>query len=89
MSIPISNIIVCKANALESVLAFYYARKKKGERIMQNQESKDKIPAVIKKIGEMTYKVRVYFNEDSKENLQEKMERIIREEVKNPSKQGE
>ena len=53
---------------------------------MQNQESKDKIPTVIKKIGEMTYKVRVHFNADSKEDLQEKMERIIREEVRNPSK---
>lgn len=49
-----------------------------------SEEVKEKIPAVIKKIGEMTYKVRVHFNEDSKENLQEKMERIIREEVKNP-----
>lgn len=53
---------------------------------MQNQESKDKIPTVIKKIGEMTYKVRIHFSEDSKEDLQGKMERIIREEVKNPRK---
>ena len=49
-----------------------------------SEETKEKIPTVIKKIGEMTYKVRVHFNEDSKEDLQERMERIIREEVKNP-----
>lgn len=54
-----------------------------------SEEKKDIIPTVFKKIGDMTYKVRVHFNEDSKEDLQGKMERIIREEVKNPSKKGE
>ena len=49
-----------------------------------SDEVKEKIPTIIKKIGEMTYKVRVHFNEESTEDLQGKMERIIREEVKNP-----
>lgn len=54
-----------------------------------SEEVKDKIPTVIKKIGEMTYKVRVHFNEQSSEDLQGKMERIIREEVKKPTKKDE
>lgn len=54
-----------------------------------SEEKKDNIPTVIKKVGDMTYKVRVHFNEDSKEDLQGKMERIIREEVKNPKREDE
>lgn len=54
-----------------------------------SEEVKDKIPTIIKKIGEMTYKVRVHFNEESTEDLQGKMERIIREEVKNPPKKDD
>lgn len=54
-----------------------------------NEEVKERIPTIIKKIGEMTYKVRVHFSEESTEDLQGKMERILREEVKNPPKKDD
>ena len=51
---------------------------------MGEQENKEKTPTIFKKIGGITYRVKVYFSEKSNENLQQKMERLIRDEVKNP-----
>ena len=51
-----------------------------------SEEKKDRIPTVIKKIGEMTYKVRIHFNDKATETLQEKLERLIREDIKHSKK---
>ena len=34
-----------------------------------------------KKVGDMTYRVKVHFSEDATETMQEKLERILRNEV--------
>ena len=41
-------------------------------------------PVVRRKIGGTTYLVKVHFNPDSKETLQDKLERMLVNEVKNP-----
>ena len=42
------------------------------------------VPAVRRKIGRTTYLVRVHFNPDSKETLQDKLERMLVNEVNHP-----
>lgn len=49
---------------------------------MNEQEKNEKTPTVFKKVGKVMYRVKVHFNEDSKENLQQKVERLIRDEIK-------
>ncbi len=39
-------------------------------------------PAFRKKIGQTTYLVRVHFKEDSKETLEDKIKRMLREEAR-------
>lgn len=41
-------------------------------------------PVVRRKIGGTTYLVKVHFNPDSKETLQDKLERMLVNEVNNP-----
>lgn len=41
-------------------------------------------PVVRRKIGNTTYLVRVHFNPDSKETLQDKLERMLVNEVNHP-----
>ena len=41
-------------------------------------------PMVRRKIGKTTYLVKVHFNPDSKETLQDKLERMLVNEVNNP-----
>ena len=41
-------------------------------------------PVVRRKIGKTTYLVKVHFNPDSKETLQDKLERMLVNEVNNP-----
>lgn len=57
----------------------------------QNKELTKELPAsgpeapvVRKKIGKTTYLVKVHFNPDSKETLQDKLERMLVNEVNNP-----
>ncbi len=57
----------------------------------QNKELTKELPAsgpeapvVRRKIGKTTYLVKVHFNPDSKETLQEKLERMLVNEVNNP-----
>ena len=57
----------------------------------QNKELTKELPAsgpeapvVRKKIGKTTYLVKVHFNPDSKETLQEKIERMLVNEINNP-----
>ncbi len=39
-------------------------------------------PALVKKIGKMTYIVRVHFSTTSKETFEDKVKRMLREEVR-------
>ena len=39
-------------------------------------------PAMVKKIGKMTYIVRVHFSTTSKETFSDKVKRLLREEVR-------
>lgn len=41
-------------------------------------------PVVRRKIGKTTYLVRVHFNPDSKETLQDKLQRMLKDEVNHP-----
>jgi len=41
-------------------------------------------PEFVKRIGKTTYRVRVYFNPNSKETINDKILRMIRNEVQNP-----
>ena len=57
----------------------------------QNKELTKELPAsgpeapvVRRKIGKTTYLVKVHFNPDSKETLQDKLERMLVNEVNNP-----
>ena len=56
---------------------------------MGEAEKKEKEPTIFKKIGGITYRVKVHFNEKSGEDMQQKIERLIRDEVKNPVKKSE
>ena len=55
--------------------------------IEQNYElpaSGPEAPVVRRKIGKTTYLVRVHFNPDSKETLQDKLERMLVNKVNHP-----
>ena len=41
----------------------------------------DNPPALVKKIGKMTYIVRVHFSETSTETFEDKVKRMLREEI--------
>ena len=42
------------------------------------------VPVVRRKIGKTTYLVRVHFNPDSTETLQDKLQRMLEDEVNHP-----
>ena len=44
--------------------------------------TEQQIPTFRKKIGKTTYVVRVHFNPDSKETFEQKIERMIKDEVR-------
>ena len=46
--------------------------------------SGSEVPVVRRTIGKTTYLVKVHFNPDSKETLQDKLERMLVNEVNNP-----
>ena len=56
---------------------------------MNKQEKNEKAPTVFKKVGKVMYRVKVHFNDDSKENLQQKVERLIRDEIKGNKKDSQ
>jgi len=41
-------------------------------------------PDLVKRIGKTTYRVRVYFNPNSKETITDKIFRLLRNEVQSP-----
>ena len=41
-------------------------------------------PDLVKRIGKTTYRVKVYFNLNSKETITDKIFRLLRNEVQNP-----
>ncbi len=49
---------------------------------VQDTVTQDNPPALIKKIGKMTYIVRVHFSTTSKETFEDKVKRMLREEVR-------
>jgi len=49
---------------------------------IQDTTAQDNPPALIKKIGKMTYIVRVHFSTTSKETFEDKVKRMLREEVR-------
>jgi len=49
---------------------------------VQTAATQDNPPALIKKIGKMTYIVRVHFSTTSKETFEDKVKRMLREEVR-------
>ncbi len=49
---------------------------------VQDTPVQDNPPALIKKIGKMTYIVRVHFSTTSKETFEDKVKRMLREEVR-------
>ena len=42
----------------------------------------DNPPALVKKIGKMTYIVRIYFSETSTETMEDKIKRMLKNEVR-------
>ena len=55
------------------------------DRFELNQEKHR--PDLVRKIGNMTYVVRVYFKEDAREDMSEKIKRLLREEVRQMGKE--
>lgn len=49
---------------------------------MSKEEIKEKAPTIFKKIGGITYRVKVHFSKEATEDMQQKIERMLREEVK-------
>ncbi len=49
---------------------------------VQDTPTQDNPPALMKKIGKMTYIVRVHFSTTSKETFEDKVKRMLREEVR-------
>ena len=49
-----------------------------------NNEYKPEAPVVRRKIGGTTYLVKIHFNPDSRETLQQKLERMLVNEVNHP-----
>ena len=49
---------------------------------MNETDKHEKTPTFFKKVGNITYRVKVYFNEKSKENMQQKIERMLRDEIR-------
>jgi len=49
---------------------------------VQDTTAQDNPPALIKKIGKMTYIVRVHFSTTSKETFEDKVKRMLRNEVR-------
>ncbi len=49
---------------------------------VQDTATQDNPPALIKKIGKITYIVRVHFSTTSKETFEDKVKRMLREEVR-------
>ncbi len=47
-----------------------------------NTSPPEDAPALVKKIGKMTYIVRVHFSTTSKETFEDKVKRMLREEVR-------
>ena len=47
----------------------------------QNNQIENRQPCFCKVIGNTTYVVRVYFSEDAKETMEDKVKRLIRDEV--------
>ena len=43
---------------------------------------RDNPPALVKKIGKMTYIVRIHFSETSTETMEDKIKRMLRNEVR-------
>jgi len=41
-------------------------------------------PDLVKRIGKTTYRVRVYFNQNSKETITDKIFRLLRNEIQSP-----
>jgi hypothetical protein len=41
-------------------------------------------PDIVKRIGKTTYRVKVYFNPNSKETITDKIFRLLRNEVQSP-----
>ena len=47
-----------------------------------NHSTENGQPAMVKKIGKTTYRVRVHFSTSSKETMNDKIKRMLRNEVK-------
>lgn len=47
------------------------------------KENKNEVPTIVKKIEKTTYLVNVQFNETSKEDMNDKIKRMLEEEVIN------
>ena len=45
------------------------------------QTAQDNPPALVKKIGKMTYIVRIHFSETSTETMEDKIKRMLKNEV--------
>ena len=56
----------------------------KNEQTYELPASGPEVPVVRKQIGKTTYLVRIHFNPDSKETLQDKLERILVNEGNHP-----
>ena len=48
----------------------------------QKTQTEQTAPSLVKKIGNTTYIVNVHFKENAKETLQQKIERMLKDEVK-------
>ena len=49
---------------------------------VENTQTEQATPALVKKIGNTTYIVNIHFKENAKETLQQKIERMLKDEVK-------
>jgi hypothetical protein len=62
----------------------------KGKDYMNNEKTNDtaatttaEAPALVKRIGKTTYRVKVHFSTTSRETMSDKIKRMLRDEVKN------
>ena len=48
----------------------------------RNSQTHDRPPDLVKKIGKTTYLVRVHFSQTSRETLEDKIKRMLRDDVR-------
>lgn len=56
------------------------------DEILDESKEAESVPVIRTTVGKNTYLVRIHFNEDSTETMTDKIERMIRRDIKNGSR---